>query len=59
MSIADIAVWRLLGWLKSGILDGVPKNICDNFTKLNNIHLEVHKHPKVQEWMLKTYGKDI
>ena len=59
ISIADIAIWRLLGWLKSGMLDGIPTNICDAYTKLNNVHTEVHKHPKVQEWMLKTYGKEI
>ena len=59
MSIADIAIWRLLGWLKSGMLDGIPTNICDSYPKLNNVHTAVHKHPKVQEWMLKTYGKEI
>jgi len=59
MSIADIAMWRLLGWLKSGILDGIPKNICDKYHKLNNVHKQVHQHPKIQEWMLKTYGKEI
>ena len=59
ISIADIAIWRLLGWLKSGMLDGIPKNICKNYPKLNNIHSEVHKHPKVQEWMFKTYGKEV
>ena len=59
MSIADIAIWRLLGWIKSGILDGVPINICNNFPKLNNIHNEVNRHPKIQEWMIKTYGKEI
>ena len=59
MSIADIAIWRLQGWLKSGMLDGIPKNIFANYPKLNNVHAEVHKHPKVQEWMLKTYGNEI
>ena len=59
LSIADIAMWRLLGWLKSGMLDGIPSKICDAYPKLNNIHTEVHKLPKVQEWMLKTYGKEI
>ena len=59
MSIADIAIWRLLGWFKSGILEGVPTDISESYPKLNNIHTEVHKHPKVQEWMLKTYGKEI
>ena len=59
MSIADIAIWRLLGWLKSGIIDGIPSNICDKFPKLNNIYTKAHKHPKIQEWMFKTYGKEI
>jgi len=59
MSIADIAIWRLLGWLTSGIIDGIPTSIIDEFPKLKNVHHQVHTHPKVQEWMLKTYGKEI
>ena len=59
MTIADIAIWRLLGWLTSGIIDGIPTSVVDNFPKLKNIHHQVHTHPKVQEWMLKTYGKEI
>ena len=59
MTIADIAMWRLLGWLTSGIIDGIPTTIVDNYPKLKNIHTKVHLHPKVQEWMLKTYGKEI
>ena len=59
MSIADVAIWRLLGWLTSGIIDGFPTSIIDDFPKLKNVHHQVHTHPKVQEWMLKTYGKEI
>ena len=59
MTIADIAIWRLLGWLTSGIIDGIPTSVVDDFPKLKNIHHQVHTHPKVQEWMLKTYGKEI
>ena len=59
MTIADIAIWRLLGWLISGIIDGIPTTIVDSYPKLKNIHTNVHHHPKVQEWMLKTYGKEI
>mgnify|MGYP001333403622 FL=1 len=59
MTIADIAMWRLLGWLTSGIIDGIPTSVVDDFPKLKNIHHQVHTHPKVQEWMLKTYGKEI
>ena len=59
LSIADIAIWRLLGWIKSGMLDGIPSNICEPYPKLDNIYNTVHKHPKVKEWMLTTYGKEI
>ena len=59
MTIADIAMWRLLGWLTSGIIDGIPTSIVDNYPKLKNVHHKVHNHPKVQEWMMKTYGKEI
>ena len=59
MTIADIAIWRLLGWLISGIIDGIPTTIVDSYPKLKNIHTNVHHHSKVQEWMLKTYGKEI
>ncbi len=59
ISIADLAIWRLLGWLSSGLLDGVPTNILESYEKLNKLREEVYKHPKVNEWMLKTYGKKI
>ena len=59
MTIADIAMWRLLGWLTSGIIDGIPTSVIDDFPKLKNVHHQVHIHPKVQEWMMKTYGKEI
>jgi len=59
ITIADIAIWRLVGWLISGIIDGIPTSIVDGFPKLKNVHYSVHNHPKVQEWMKKTYGKEI
>ena len=59
ISIADLAIWRLLGWLSSGLLDGVPTNILEPYKKLNKLREEVYNHPKVHEWMIKTYGKVI
>ena len=59
ISIADLAIWRLLGLLSSGLLDGVPTNILEPYKKLNKLREEVYKHPKVNEWMLKTYRKII
>ena len=59
MTIADIAIWRLVGWLTSGIIDGIPTTIVNDFPKLKNVHYNVHQHTKVKEWMMKTYGKEI
>ena len=59
MSIADVAIWRLLGWLTSGIIDGIPTSIVDDFPKLKNVYYQIHTHPKVHEWMMKNYGKEI
>tara|TARA_B100000700_G_scaffold316485_1_gene406141 strand:+ start:114 stop:770 length:657 start_codon:yes stop_codon:yes gene_type:complete len=59
MTIADIAIWRLLGWIKSGIIDGVPTNILEPYSNLLKMRDEVYKHPKVKEWMSKKYGKEI
>ena len=57
ISIADLAIWRLLGWLTSGLLDGVPMNILEPYEKLKKLREEIYNHPKVNEWMIKTYGK--
>ena len=59
ISIADLAVWRLLGWLSSGLLDGVPTNILNPYKKLLSMREAVYQHPKVHEWMLTKYNKVI
>ena len=35
MTIADIAMWRLLGWFKGGALDGIPKVCFSIFVALS------------------------
>ena len=59
LTIADLAIWRLLGWLKSGMLDGVPTTILDNYENLNQLREEIYKHPKIIKWMDQVYGKSI
>ena len=59
LTIADLAIWRLLGWLKSGMLDGVPTTILDNYEHLNKLREEIYKNPKVIKWMDEVYGKTI
>ena len=58
ISIADIAIWRLMGWLSSGMLDGVPTDLLKDFPKIRRVCLAVDAHPKVQEWIEKTYPKN-
>ena len=59
ITIADLATWRLLGWLSSGLLEGVPTNILDPYKKLKSMRKAVYQHPKVNKWMLTKYNKVI
>ena len=59
ISIADLAIWRLLGWFESGIIDGVPRNILEPYENLKKMRNEIYKHPKANDRMIKTYGKVI
>ena len=51
ITIADIAIWRLLGWLSSGILDSIPTHILKGFPNIRRVCLAVDTHPKVREWV--------
>ena len=55
ISVADVAIWRLLGWLSSGILDGMPTDLLSSFPKIKKLCLAVDKHPKIQKWISLTY----
>ena len=58
ISIADIAIWRLMGWLSSGTIDGIPTDLLKDFPKIRRVCLAVDAHQKVQEWIEKTYPKN-
>ena len=58
ITIADIAIWRLLGWLTSGILDGLPTDLLKDFPKIRRVCLSVDAHPKVREWVAMTYPEN-
>ena len=57
MSVADLAIWRLLGWIISGKLEHVPTTLLDTFSKLTKLYRRVDSHPKVQEWISLKYPK--
>ena len=55
MTIADIAIWRLMGWLKSGVIDDIPQDISDDFNKLNRVYNEVNNNTDIKRWVSETY----
>jgi len=50
ITVADLAIWRLCGWLSSGVIDGIPKDYVSTFQALSALCAKVGDHPKVQEW---------
>ena len=58
ITIADIAIWRLIGWLSGGMLDGMPTNLVDKFPKIRRVCRSVDAYPLVQEWLQKTYPEN-
>ena len=51
ITTADIAIWRLVGWLSSGALDGIPKDyVATNFPAISKVVEAVDGDAKVQQW---------
>jgi glutathione S-transferase len=51
LSVADLALWRAVGWLSSGVLDGIPTTYVQKcFPRLHSLHVAVDQMPKIAEW---------
>ena len=55
LTVADLAAWRLCGWISSGIIDGIPETILDAFPLLNAHQNHISNLPKVAEWLEKNH----
>ncbi len=53
LTVADLAAWRLCGWISGGIIDGIPETILDAFLLLNSHQNHISILPKVAEWLEK------
>ena len=53
LTVADLAAWRLCGWISSGIIDGIPETILDAFPLLNAHQNHISNLPKIAEWLEK------
>jgi len=54
-SVADLAVWRLCGWISGGVIDGIPTNLLEGFPLLSVHQMKISNLPKVMEWVKKTH----
>jgi len=50
LTIADLAAWRLCGWISGGVIDGIPVKILVGFPRLLSHQKEINHLPKVIEW---------
>jgi len=50
MSIADLALYCDLDWVKSGILDGIPTNVLDSYPACLKLIENVTNHDDVKKW---------
>jgi glutathione S-transferase len=50
ISVADIKLFIVTGWLKNGVLDHIPTDVLSVFPKLEKLHESVKQHPKIVAW---------
>ena len=55
MTVADLAIWRLIAWFTSGILDGVPTDLVDKHPALKAHHAAIDADPRIRAWMESHY----
>ena len=58
MTVADIAVWSMLGWIAQGVLDDIPSTLPKTFKRLTRLYNEMSTMPKIQEWKRLAYAYD-
>ena len=58
LGLPDIAIWRFMGWLSCGSLDGLPTDILKDYPKIMRICHNVEEHAGVQDWINSTYPKN-
>lgn len=50
ITVADIKLYIIVNWFRSGVLDLVPTDVFASFPKLEGVWQNVKQHPKVVEW---------
>ena len=48
MTIADLAIWRLFGWIFGGALDGIPLEILQSYRQINAHYQAMEEKPEIR-----------
>ena len=61
LTVADLCVWRLVGWLNGGGLDGLPASWinADTFPALTKLVEMVDSHPKVSQRVSESASESV
>ena len=60
LTVADLCVWRLVGWFNSGVLDHIPQDfISKNFPNLQAIYDACETNEKIGEYVKKYHQKKV
>ena len=51
LQVADLKLYMMARWLRSGVLDHIPTNVLDHCPKLLQLHTAVAEHAGVQGWL--------
>merc|ERR1712110_1013784 len=57
MTVADLAMWRMLGWFKGGALDGISKKVFDEYSLVLEHYYSIDAQPEIRKWMETRYAK--
>lgn len=54
ITVADLAIWRMVGWIDGGVVDGIPRGyVTTTFPGIAALCVAVNADAKVQEWQNK------
>ena len=55
LTIADLAMYRLVGWISGGVLDGLPTNLVDSFPQIKANVEATKSNKKVKAYLAEKY----
>ena len=55
LTIADLAMYRLVGWISGGVLDGLPTNLVDSYPQIKANVEATKNNEKVKAYLAEKY----